>query len=79
MAERGGRAAGDRREAAAAGEEAITLDVTGAMIRRKPEYRSGAGILLEAVERFFEDPENEKAFQEWKEEREAQLNEAAAG
>ena len=35
--------------------------------------------LLEAVERFFEDPENEKAFQEWKEEREAQLNEAAAG
>ena len=55
------------------------MDVTGAMVRKKPEYRSGAGILLEAVERFFEDPENEKAFQEWKEEREAQQSEAAAG
>ena len=55
------------------------MEVTGAMIRRKPEYRTGAGNLLEAVERFFEDPENEKAFQEWLKEREAQRTEPAAG
>lgn len=42
------------------------------MVNVKPDYRPLGRTLLEAVRKFYEDPENEKAFQEWKRKREAE-------
>ena len=36
----------------------------------KPNYSAAAGILANAVAAFFEDPENERAYQEWLKEKE---------
>ncbi len=36
----------------------------------EPDFRSGARVLLEACRRYFQDPEHEKEYQEWLQERE---------
>ena len=41
-----------------------------AMAREKPNYSNYAPALLESCRKFYEDPENERAFQEWRKERE---------
>ena len=41
-----------------------------AMAREKPNYGNYAPIFLESCRKFYEDPENERAFQEWLKERE---------
>lgn len=41
-----------------------------AMAREKPNYGNYAPILLESCRKFYEDPENERAFQEWRKEQE---------
>lgn len=35
----------------------------------KPNYRRTAAALLERCREFYQDPENEKAYQEWKEQK----------
>lgn len=40
------------------------------MAREKPNYSNYAPALLESCRKFYEDPENERAFQEWRKERE---------
>ena len=37
----------------------------------KPKYSADAAALLERAREFFQDPENERAFQEWKAGKEA--------
>lgn len=41
-----------------------------AMARETPNYGNYASILLESCRKFYEDPENERAFQEWRKEQE---------
>lgn len=41
-----------------------------AMAREKPNYGNYAPTLLESCRKFYEDPENERAFQEWRKEQE---------
>ena len=48
--------------------EARITEVT--MVQQKPKYGNYAMMLLESCRKFYEDPENERAFQEWKKERE---------
>ena len=40
-------------------------------IREEPDFKPLARYLLDQAFDFFKDPENERAFQEWKREREA--------
>lgn len=40
------------------------LKVIGCMCSAKPDY-SLAWLLRDSIEKFYEDPENVKAFQEW--------------
>ncbi len=40
------------------------IRVSGAMCSAKPDY-SLAWLLRESIEKFYEDPENERAFREW--------------
>ena len=48
-----------------------TITVSAAeQARTKPKYGTLAAELLERCRAFYEDPENEKAFREWKETRE---------
>ena len=51
--------------------KAEDLRIEACMTGTKPDYRTGARILLPAIRRFYENPENEKAFQEWKKARDA--------
>ena len=44
------------------------------MCRTKPDYRVLAEVLLPEVLAFYDDPENERAFQEWKQEREKKIS-----
>ena len=46
------------------------LKVLGCMCSTKPDY-SLAWTLVEEIEKFYEDPENEKAFLEWEKEYDA--------
>lgn len=41
--------------------------ISVARAKVKPKYRTSAAALLEKCRAFYEDPENEKAFREWKE------------
>lgn len=45
------------------------LRVDGSMSREKPDLRPLAQGLMEQIIRFYEDPEAEAAFREWKEKR----------
>lgn len=45
------------------------LAITARTAKTKPNYQKTAAALLERCRAFYQDPENEKAFQEWKAER----------
>lgn len=45
------------------------LRFTVRMAETKPNYRKSAAALLERCRTFYQDPENEKAYQEWKAQR----------
>ena len=42
------------------------LAITAREAKDKPKYRKTAAALLTRCREFYQDPENEKAFQEWK-------------
>jgi hypothetical protein len=42
------------------------LAITGRMAKTRPNYQKTAAALLERCRAFYQDPKNEKAFQEWK-------------
>ena len=42
------------------------MTITARASGKKPDYRKTAAALLERCRAFYQDPENEKAFQEWK-------------
>ena len=46
------------------------ISVRAARCTEKPKYTKTAAELLSRCREFYEDPENEKAFQEWKAEKE---------
>ena len=48
-------------------EISFRLEVT--QTTRPPNYRKNAGLILTACRDFYQKPENEKAFREWKEQR----------
>ena len=41
------------------------LPVAAEICATKPDYGPLAWVLLESIEEFYKDPENERAFQEW--------------
>lgn len=45
------------------------LRIYAAEAKTKPDYSRTAPALLDRCRKFYQDPENEKAFQEWKAER----------
>lgn len=53
------------------------LPITASRTTTEPNYRTTAGLLLTACRGFYKDPENEKAFREWKDRKEAKKNEKA--
>ena len=56
------------------------LPVTAVEIAdEKPRYSAGAMTLLQKIRAFYEDPENEAAFQKWKAEQNKKGVEATAG
>ena len=48
-------------------EISFRLEVT--QTTRQPNYKTTAGMILTACRDFYNKPENEKAFREWKEQR----------
>lgn len=48
-------------------EMRVTIRASG----QRPKYDRMAGALLNRIREFYEDPENERAFREWKAAREA--------
>ena len=42
------------------------MSVTVRSCKEKPKYKKMAAELLQRCREFYQDPENEKAFQEWK-------------
>lgn len=48
------------------------IRIEAAMSRTKPDLRPLARHFMERILAFYEDPENEREFQEWKAAREAQ-------
>lgn len=44
----------------------------------KPNYRRTTAALLERCREFYQNPDNEKAFQEWKEQRDAKTVKAVS-
>ena len=44
----------------------MDLAITAMMIAEKPKYKRTAPELLDACRLFYQDPENERAYQEWK-------------
>jgi len=47
------------------------MRVTVSMEAKKPDYSSLARSMLQAAREFYQNPENEKAFQKWLRERES--------
>ena len=47
------------------------MRITARSSGKKPEYRKTAAALLERCRTFYQDPENERAYREWKEKRSA--------
>ena len=43
--------------------------ITATRVMKDPPYEKTAGTLLEACRTFYRDPENEKAYREWKKSR----------
>ena len=48
----------------------MNLPIMAAKGTERPDYNRLAASLIPAIERFYAEPENERAFQEWKRERE---------
>ena len=44
----------------------------------KPNYRRTAAVLLERCREFYQNPDNEKAFQEWKAQKDAKTVKAVS-
>ena len=40
--------------------------ISAARVKQKPKYGTTAAELLERCRAFYQDPENERAYQEWK-------------
>ena len=47
----------------------MDLAITAMMIAEKPKYNRTAPELLDACRLFYQDPENEREYQEWKKQR----------
>ena len=58
-------------------KEQRPLPITATMANTAPNYGTTAGLLLTVCRDFYKDPENERAFQEWKAGKEAKENEKA--
>ena len=43
------------------------LQITARAVKDKPKYKKTAAALLARCREFYQDPENERAYQEWKE------------
>ena len=54
------------------------MRITARASGRKPDYKKTAAALLERCRAFYQDPENEKAFLEWKAERKAKTVKAVS-
>ena len=50
------------------------LKIVARSAKEAPKYGAMAAALLEECRRFYQDPENERAFQEWKARKEAGLD-----
>ena len=48
------------------------MAITARTAKEQPNYRKTAEALLEACRLFYQDPENERAYQEWKARKEGQ-------
>ena len=48
------------------------MRITARTANEQPKYRKTAAALLEACRLFYQDPENERAYQEWKARKEGQ-------
>ena len=53
------------------------LRITARSIKDKPKYKKTAAALLARCRGFYQDPENERAYQEWKARKEGQHEKAA--
>ena len=42
------------------------LQITARAVKDKPNYKKTAAALLARCREFYQDPENERAYQEWK-------------
>ena len=54
------------------------MKITVRSAEKKPDYQKTAAELLAAAREFYQDPENERAFQEWKAERRGKHEQKAA-
>ena len=50
-------------------ESVKEIQISASRVKEKPKYTMPAAALLKRCREFYEDEENEKAFQEWKETR----------
>lgn len=44
----------------------MEMTISAVKVKQKPKYDLMAGELLERCRKFYQDPENERAYQEWK-------------
>ena len=54
------------------------LRITARSSGKKPNYKKTAAALLERCRAFYQDPENERAYQEWKANRDAKTAKAVS-
>lgn len=63
---------GQTTSAAWKGDESVSeMTISAAKVKKPPKYDAAAAELLERCRMFYEDPENERAFREWKAGKEA--------
>ena len=53
------------------------LQITARAVKDKPNYKKTAAALLARCREFYQDPENERAYQEWKARKEGQHEQKA--
>ena len=54
------------------------LRITARASGKNPDYKKTAAALLERCRAFYQDPENEREYQEWKEKRSGEHEQKAA-
>ena len=54
------------------------IRITARSSGKKPDYKKTAAALLERCREFYQDPENEREYQEWKEKRSGEHEQKAA-